>query len=152
MDVLGLQECADEQIGSSAFRASQLKKVSIGYEMVTNPSLIMLDEPTSGLDSIQALQIVNLLKNEAKRGVTVIASIHQPSAEAFLLFDRCILLSEGRMLYNGHHQQIQEYFTERGFKSKKYDNLADWLLRLATNTKKMNRNQSINRLAHDCIV
>lgn len=106
IETLGLEECADDQIGSGKFRASLLKKVSIGYEMVTNPSLIMLDEPTSGLDSIQALQIINLLKNEAKRGVTVMANIHQPSAEVFLLFDRCILISEGRMIYNGYPSKI----------------------------------------------
>lgn len=41
------------------------KRVSIGYEMITEPSLILLDEPTSGLDSSTALRIVLLLKNEA---------------------------------------------------------------------------------------
>lgn len=38
------------------------KRTSIGYEMITNPKLLMLDEPTSGLDSNTAMQIVNLLK------------------------------------------------------------------------------------------
>ena len=33
------------------------KRTSIGYEMITKPSLMLLDEPTSGLDSSTALKI-----------------------------------------------------------------------------------------------
>ena len=41
------------------------KRTSIGYELVTNPSVLLLDEPTSGLDSRTALKITKLLKQEA---------------------------------------------------------------------------------------
>jgi len=54
------------------------KRVSIGYELITEPSLLLLDEPTSGLDSSTALRIILLLKNEARRGVAVLTTIHQP--------------------------------------------------------------------------
>jgi ABC-type multidrug transport system ATPase subunit len=37
------------------------KRTSIGYELITNPSLLFLDEPTSGLDSFTALSIIKLL-------------------------------------------------------------------------------------------
>jgi len=37
------------------------KRVSIGVEMVTDPSIILLDEPTSGLDAFKARQICQLL-------------------------------------------------------------------------------------------
>ena len=52
------------------------KRTSIGFELITNPSLLMLDEPTSGLDSCTALRIVDMLRCEAQRGMTVLATIH----------------------------------------------------------------------------
>ena len=54
------------------------KRTSIGYELITNPNLLILDEPTSGLDSFTALQIVKMLKQEAKRGMTILFTIHSP--------------------------------------------------------------------------
>ena len=77
------------------------KRTSIGYELITEPTLLLLDEPTSGLDSSTALRICQMLKKEAQRGMSVMATIHQPSANIFFLFDRVILLSEGYMIYNG---------------------------------------------------
>ena len=80
---LGLEECADIRL-DKGLRKGERKRVSIGYEIVTEPSLLLLDEPTSGLDSVSALQIASLLKRESRRGVTVLATIHTPSAETFL--------------------------------------------------------------------
>ena len=75
------------------------KRTAIGVELITNPSLILFDEPTSGLDSFKAVQIVKLLKKLARSGKTVISTIHQPSSESFLLFDRLILMCDGNCVY-----------------------------------------------------
>lgn len=37
------------------------KRVSVGHELLINPSLILLDEPTSGLDSTTAMSLVTTL-------------------------------------------------------------------------------------------
>ena len=62
---LGLTACADQQIGGwfgRGISGGERKRTSIGYEMITKPSLLLLDEPTSGLDSSTALRIVDLLR------------------------------------------------------------------------------------------
>ena len=54
------------------------KRTSIAYELISEPSTLLLDEPTSGLDSMTALRVISLLKKEARRGVSILLTIHQP--------------------------------------------------------------------------
>ncbi|OQS04057.1 ATP-binding Cassette (ABC) Superfamily [Thraustotheca clavata] len=80
----------------------QMKRLTIGVELVANPSVLFLDEPTSGLD-VHAAQIVMVaVKRIAAAGRTVICTIHQPSLSLFELFDELILLQTGgRTVYCG---------------------------------------------------
>lgn len=53
------------------------KRTSIGYELITDPNLLLCDEPTSGLDSSTAARIIELLARESKdHNVTIICTIH----------------------------------------------------------------------------
>ena len=52
------------------------RRASIGYELITGPSVILLDEPTSGLDSSTAYRIMKLLRLEAERGMAILTTIH----------------------------------------------------------------------------
>jgi len=60
-----------------------------------------LDEPTSGMDSLTSFVIVSELSSLAKAGHTVFMTIHQPNSEIFALFDKLMLLVEGRFIYQG---------------------------------------------------
>jgi ABC-type multidrug transport system ATPase subunit len=108
------------------------KRISIGYELITNPALMLLDEPTSGLDSSTALRIVKLLKKLSTRGMGVLATIHQPSSELFMLFDRVILLSEGFTIYSGPPDKVAAFFSNWGFNMPKFSNPADKLSKIAS--------------------
>ena len=79
---LQLTNCRDVRIGGTVIKGisgGERKRTSIGYELITDPNLLLLDEPTSGLDASTAYRIINMLKREAEKGMTVIATIHQPS-------------------------------------------------------------------------
>lgn len=93
----------------------QLKRVSIGVEIVHLPDLMFLDEPTTGLDSSISLEVISYVRNLAKQNRTVICTIHQPSAEAFALFDTLLLLDAGKIIYFGPTSHMIKYFTDSPF-------------------------------------
>jgi len=101
---LALTECRKVKIGSSLHKGisgGQSKRTNIGIALVTNPRVLMLDEPTSGLDSFTSNEVISLLKTITAEGVTVIATVHSPTAYAFSLFDSLMMLVRGRLVYFG---------------------------------------------------
>lgn len=70
------------------------------------------DEPTSGLDSFMALNVIQVLKTMAQNGKTVLCTIHQPSSELYALFDKLLLLAEGRVAFLGTPEEAQVFFAE----------------------------------------
>ena len=98
IDLLELTAVKDRIVGNENYvglSPGQLKLLTIGVELVSNPSILFLDEPTSGLDSRAALIVMRVVKNIAATGRTVLCTIHQPSAEVFYLFDYLLLLKSG---------------------------------------------------------
>jgi ABC-type multidrug transport system ATPase subunit len=50
-----------------------------------------------------------------KYKVLVVASIHQPSTTTFELFDKLMLLSRGKVCYNGPVRKVKDYFAGLGY-------------------------------------
>ncbi|CDW89923.1 abc transporter family protein [Stylonychia lemnae] len=129
---LGLVQVANTPVGSAVRKTisgGERKRVSIGVELITDPSIIMLDEPTSGLDSFKSLQMIKLLRKIARSGKTVISSIHSPNSEGFMLFDKLILLADGYIIYQGEAKLSHEYFCSIGFECPPYSNPADYFMK-----------------------
>lgn len=131
---LGLKECADTKIGTSVKRGcsgGEKRRTSIGVQLLANPSVLFLDEPTTGLDATSALQIVQTLRDLARKGRTIIVSIHQPRSEIWRLLDRVLLLSHGSPLYSGEIDSVLPYFKGHGFEIPPLVNPAEFLIDLA---------------------
>jgi len=139
MTQLGIDHIADSRIGSSDRRGisgGEMRRVSIGLELVAKPDVLILDEPTSGLDSVSSFKVANVLRNVAhdpNNPTAVIASIHQPSSRIFRTFDQTLVLSHGRELYYGPGGIAPAtYFGARGLPCPEGYNVADHLLDIAS--------------------
>lgn len=133
-----------------------MKRVAIGVELLDEASVMILDEPTSGLDGNLSVKIVELLLKEARKGRTIIATIHQPSSQVnhwsyiaksisiylllmslmmnqvFEMFDRFLLISHGQVVYHGAADRALPYFANLGHVAHKDWNPSDFLLDLVS--------------------
>lgn len=73
------------------------KKVGIVQGLLHEPKLIILDEPTSGLDPLMQQKFFDLLKEENKKGTTILFSSHILS-EVQKLCDRVAIIKEGKII------------------------------------------------------
>ncbi|MDD3187183.1 MAG: ABC transporter ATP-binding protein [Bacilli bacterium] len=71
-----------------------LKKVGIVLAMMHEPKLLILDEPTTGLDPLKQEVFLDLLKEEKKKGTTILFSSHNLN-EVKKICDRVGILREG---------------------------------------------------------
>ncbi|TFY53547.1 hypothetical protein EVG20_g10067, partial [Dentipellis fragilis] len=144
VEQLGLSRVSHSRIGGGAFgggegrgiSGGEMRRVSIGLELVASPDVLILDEPTSGLDSVSASKVARVLHavaHDPENPTAVIASIHQPSSQLYHTFDQILLLAQGRALYSGvggfspvEHFSLQNIAYHEGY------NVADHLLEIAS--------------------
>ena len=72
-------------------------------------------------------QVMATLRDLARDGRTVVASIHQPRSSIFAMFDDLVLLSEGAALYAGPADGALEFFAEQGHACPEHYNPAEFL-------------------------
>lgn len=131
---LGLKECAGTRIGNSQYRGcsgGEKRRVSIGVQLLANPSVLFLDEPTTGLDATSAFQLVRTLKSLAQKGRTIITTIHQPRSEIWDLFDNLIVLTRGSPVYSGPIADCLPWFERQGFQLPPFVNPAEFIIDIA---------------------
>ncbi len=91
MDLMELTPRKDVEI--HRLSGGQRKRVSIGVELLTEPTLFFLDEPTSGLDPGLETRMMQLMRKVADTGKTVILVTH--ATQNVTLCDKVIFLAPG---------------------------------------------------------
>ncbi|KAJ3891331.1 hypothetical protein GG344DRAFT_77017 [Lentinula edodes] len=141
---LGIEGLKNVRIGDNTngrargISGGEMRRVSIGLELIASPDILILDEPTSGLDSVSAARVANVLHaiaHDSSSPTAVIASIHQPSSQLYQTFDTILVLSHGRSLYLGPGSFAPvDHLTRTGL-TQPYQqgyNVADYLLEVAS--------------------
>jgi ABC-type multidrug transport system ATPase subunit len=106
MDQLGLRAHSRKPI--DRLSGGQRKRVSVGVELLAKPAILFLDEPTSGLDPATEFQLMELLRDLADTGCTIVCTTHV--MENAYLMDQLIVLVGGCLAFQGSAQATREYF------------------------------------------
>lgn len=101
---------------------------SKGEMLVCPVNALFMDNISTGLDSSTTFQIVNSIRQSIHIfNKTAVISLLQPPPETFELFDDIILLSEGRIVYQGPREHVLEFFESMGFRCPERKGVADYL-------------------------
>jgi len=95
LSLLELHLIRDKLVGAPSVSCEEMKRVTIGVEMVANPAVLFRDEPTSGLDARAAPIGMSGMRKAAQTGRASVCTIHQPSAAIVQLFDALLLMKRG---------------------------------------------------------
>ena len=103
LDRVGLADKADATPDSLS--GGQKQRVAIARGLAMNPDIMLFDEPTSALDPEMVGDVLNVMKELAEQGMTMIIVTHEMGF-ARQVANRVIFTAEGEFLEDGTPDQI----------------------------------------------
>jgi putative ABC transport system ATP-binding protein len=91
---MGVEKQADKM--PVTLSGGEQQRIAIARALANEPAVVLADEPTGNLDSVTAHSVLNLFREMATAGTTVIIATHEP--EIVNVIDRTIELSDGLLV------------------------------------------------------
>ena len=126
-----IEHTANTKVGNEFIRGvsgGEKKRVSIAEAMITKASTQCWDNSTRGLDASTALEYVESLRTLTNMAhISTCIALYQAGESLYDLFDKVVLIDEGKCLYYGPTDKAAAYFEELGFKRPARWTTADFL-------------------------
>lgn len=148
--IFGLTHTRNTKVGNDTIRGvsgGERKRVSIAEMALTRSSVAAWDNATRGLDSATALEFVRSLRTMAEIAeITQAAAVYQASQSLYELFDKVIVLYEGRQIYFGPVESARSYFERMGWYCPPRQATPDFLTAVTNPTERQCRDDFSNRI------
>ncbi|MEZ5562324.1 MAG: LPS export ABC transporter ATP-binding protein [Gammaproteobacteria bacterium] len=97
------------------------RRVEIARALAAEPRFVLLDEPFAGVDPISVLDIQQIIRHLASRGIGILITDHNVR-ETLGICSRAYILNEGAMIAEGSpaeilaNQQVRQVYLGEGFR------------------------------------
>ena len=150
MAVFGLSHTVNTRVGNDFVRGvsgGERKRVSIAEAALGGSPLQCWDNSTRGLDSATALEFVKTLRiSTSLAGSTAAVAIYQASQSIYDIFDKVVVLYEGRQIYFGHTTAAKDFFVNMGFVCAERATTGDFLTSLTNPAERVVKEGYENRV------
>lgn len=106
LDIVGLKEKAN--VNPRTLSGGQKQRVAIARALAMKPDVMLFDEPTSALDPEMVGDVLGVMQNLAKEGMTMIVVTHEMGF-AKRVADRVVFFHDGKIQEDGTPEQIFEH-------------------------------------------
>ena len=103
LDKVGLREKAHNY--PQQLSGGQQQRVAIARALAMKPKIMLFDEPTSALDPEMVKEVLDVMKNLAKEGMTMVIVTHEMGF-AREVSDRVLFMDGGYIVEQGHPDQL----------------------------------------------
>ncbi|PGH05928.1 hypothetical protein GX51_02709 [Blastomyces parvus] len=143
MTMLNLSHTVNTKVGNEYIRGvsgGERKRISIAEATLCGSPLQCWDNSTRGLDSATARTVIESLHLSTRySGTTAIVAIYQASQAIYDIFDKAMVLYEGRQIYFGKTTNAKKYFVDMGFYCPERQTTGDFLTSLTNPEERLVR-------------